>query len=394
MGQHAAGMLCEKRQELEFLRRQPDLLAVSQHAKPLPVDHQVAANDRLGWLRRTVDPAQRGANARQQLLGAERLRDVVVGARIERAHLVAFGAARRQHDDRDRQASRESGGTPRRRRCPAGRGPGRRGPAARGRRPRARRDRSSPGTRRTREHGAAAPASPMMFGSSSTIRILDGHAQVDPHGRVRPGTTIVNRAPAPGDVLAPDPAARGGQQPAGDGEPHSGSGGRLSGRAAAIEALEQVIQFVQVEARAVVGDGDVKAVGLYAALQRGSRDRQASTARRSRAGGTARPRPRADRFRSRSARRPRRARHVRRACGAPARRRRRRRRPASPTAARSESRPRRCGPCRGCPGTVSSGDPVRRARHPPVPRAPAARGSVAGFRRRPESRSSASSGRG
>ena len=47
-----------------------------------------------------VDAAQRGAHARQQLVHAERLRDVVVGARVERGDLVALGVARRQHDDR------------------------------------------------------------------------------------------------------------------------------------------------------------------------------------------------------------------------------------------------------------------------------------------------------
>ena len=104
MSEHATGMLREECQELEFLRRQPDLLAVSHHAKPLPVDHQATANDWLGWFRRTVDPAQRRAYTRQQFLGPERFRDVIVGARIERAHLVAFSTSGRQHDDRDRQA--------------------------------------------------------------------------------------------------------------------------------------------------------------------------------------------------------------------------------------------------------------------------------------------------
>ena len=41
-----------------------------------------------------------GADARQQLFGAERLRDVVVCPCIQRAHLVAFGAARGEHQDR------------------------------------------------------------------------------------------------------------------------------------------------------------------------------------------------------------------------------------------------------------------------------------------------------
>ena len=44
--------------------------------------------------------AERGAQAREQLVHAERLRDVVVGAAVERHHLVALPRASRQHDDR------------------------------------------------------------------------------------------------------------------------------------------------------------------------------------------------------------------------------------------------------------------------------------------------------
>ena len=60
----------------------------------------VAADDRFARRCRRVDPPQRDANPREQFLGAERLGDVVVGAGIERPHLVVFRAARRQHDDR------------------------------------------------------------------------------------------------------------------------------------------------------------------------------------------------------------------------------------------------------------------------------------------------------
>ena len=54
MRQHAAGMLRQIRQQLELLRRQAHLFAVSQHAEPLAIDHQPAAHDRLGRRRRRV----------------------------------------------------------------------------------------------------------------------------------------------------------------------------------------------------------------------------------------------------------------------------------------------------------------------------------------------------
>ena len=44
-------------------------------------------------------PAEGSAHARQQFLDAEGLGDVVIGAGIERNHLVPFGVAHCQHDD-------------------------------------------------------------------------------------------------------------------------------------------------------------------------------------------------------------------------------------------------------------------------------------------------------
>ncbi len=48
-----------------------------------------------------LEPAQRGANPRQQLALRERLDDVVVGTAVEPRDAVVFLAARRQHDDRE-----------------------------------------------------------------------------------------------------------------------------------------------------------------------------------------------------------------------------------------------------------------------------------------------------
>ena len=54
----------------------------------------VAAGGRLALA------AQRGTDAGEQFAGAERFRQVVVGAGVESADFFALGNARRQHDDR------------------------------------------------------------------------------------------------------------------------------------------------------------------------------------------------------------------------------------------------------------------------------------------------------
>ena len=53
-----------------------------------------------GGLVRGGDPAERGAQAGEELVHAERLGDVVVGAGVERGDLVALGAAGGEDDDR------------------------------------------------------------------------------------------------------------------------------------------------------------------------------------------------------------------------------------------------------------------------------------------------------
>ena len=49
-------------------------------------------------MRRAGGVAERHADSREQLAGAERFAHVVVGARVERRDLVALLTARRQHD--------------------------------------------------------------------------------------------------------------------------------------------------------------------------------------------------------------------------------------------------------------------------------------------------------
>jgi hypothetical protein len=53
-----------------------------------------------------IRPAQMGVDARDQLLRAERLDDVVVGAEFEAADAIRFFAARGEHDDRRRRRAR------------------------------------------------------------------------------------------------------------------------------------------------------------------------------------------------------------------------------------------------------------------------------------------------
>jgi hypothetical protein len=63
------------------------------------------AEDR-GRRLRPLDAPQQGADARRQLLRAERLDDVVVGAQLEPAHAIRFLAARGEHDDWNRRHRR------------------------------------------------------------------------------------------------------------------------------------------------------------------------------------------------------------------------------------------------------------------------------------------------
>ena len=74
---------------------------LTNHSPSVVVDGECAGSKDTGidgGLR--IDAAQGDPDPRQQLLGPERFRDVVVCTEIERVHLVGLGAARRQDDDR------------------------------------------------------------------------------------------------------------------------------------------------------------------------------------------------------------------------------------------------------------------------------------------------------
>src|SRR4030095_12588136 len=99
MCEHPARMLREEQQEIEFLWREPDLLAATEDAPPIPIDHEIAACNLPLWCARRFDAAQRDPDPRHQFLGPERFRHVIVGAGIKRGNLVRFLSPRRQDDD-------------------------------------------------------------------------------------------------------------------------------------------------------------------------------------------------------------------------------------------------------------------------------------------------------
>src|SRR5437867_2501076 len=88
-------------QEMELFRRKANFGCPPLQAPRSEVDFDVVEAEH-GWsvgdLRQTP---QRGAYTGQQLWGTEGLVDVVIGAGVEGFHLVLFGVADGQHDDRD-----------------------------------------------------------------------------------------------------------------------------------------------------------------------------------------------------------------------------------------------------------------------------------------------------
>src|SRR5581483_7994751 len=89
----------EEAEQPELVRRQLHRLAAEPHRLLLEVDAQLP--DVVHGLGRRLDAAHRGTQARKQLLDAEGLRHVVVGARVERGHLLALVADDRKNDDGD-----------------------------------------------------------------------------------------------------------------------------------------------------------------------------------------------------------------------------------------------------------------------------------------------------
>ena len=99
LGDELALVADEHLEQLPLDRRQVDRLAGGvDDRRGDEVDGEVVGGDDRRLRGRPV-PAHGGPQPGEQLVHAERLGDVVVGAGVEGGDLVAFGAPRRQHDD-------------------------------------------------------------------------------------------------------------------------------------------------------------------------------------------------------------------------------------------------------------------------------------------------------
>src|SRR5688572_18722789 len=94
----------ERREQLEFNRREIDLLARAAQLETLEIDLEVAETEDVDRFRRR-GPAQRCLDPRPQFHRAEWLRDVVVGAKFETENLFGLMALRGEQDDRRAHAS-------------------------------------------------------------------------------------------------------------------------------------------------------------------------------------------------------------------------------------------------------------------------------------------------
>ena len=140
---------------------------------------------------------QHRAQAREQLVDAERLRHVVVRAGVERGDLLALLADRREHDHR-RVASTCAARGRRRCRCRrAARGRGSPPPADARRRPRAPPRRSSAVSTSKPAPRSVVPSARRICGSSSTTRTRWLHAGSSA-GTSTTGSASANVAPCPG----------------------------------------------------------------------------------------------------------------------------------------------------------------------------------------------------
>ena len=96
-------MADEGREETKLERRELHLAVADGDTRLRPVDREVRVGIRLGLLLALAasGAARQRLNARDELLLAERLHEVVVCARLKAAHALELVAAGGEHQDRD-----------------------------------------------------------------------------------------------------------------------------------------------------------------------------------------------------------------------------------------------------------------------------------------------------
>ena len=104
MGQQLAAIDDKFTQQRELSRGQVKPRAVARHLAVREVHLEVVGERDPGALYLDgcgTRPSQRRRDPREQLVDAERLRQVIVGAEVEGSDLVVVAAARRDDDDAD-----------------------------------------------------------------------------------------------------------------------------------------------------------------------------------------------------------------------------------------------------------------------------------------------------
>ena len=100
-GEHAAGVLHQQLEELEFLARQVDGLSPDGDLEPLRVEPDTPGFENLPFICRfPPGSSQNGPDPGNELSGAERLGDIVIGPELQSDNLVDLGVASGEHDDR------------------------------------------------------------------------------------------------------------------------------------------------------------------------------------------------------------------------------------------------------------------------------------------------------
>ncbi len=96
----AAGLPCQREQQLELRRREVDAPVGDGDPHPADVELHVRRAHHLGMRQVAVDPAQNGPDTGDELARTERFRDVVVGPQLEADDAIGLLATCGEHDDR------------------------------------------------------------------------------------------------------------------------------------------------------------------------------------------------------------------------------------------------------------------------------------------------------